>query len=58
MACLSDLEAGNGLYHDIRTSHAAMAKAHFWFEIGIYTALLGQVLLSANFIILGAMRGE
>ncbi|KAI7301212.1 hypothetical protein KC315_g16772, partial [Hortaea werneckii] len=31
---------------------------HLWFEIGIYTSLLGQVLLSANFIILGAMRGD
>ncbi|KAK3674084.1 hypothetical protein LTR78_005931 [Recurvomyces mirabilis] len=58
IACLEDLEEGNGLYHDIRTSHAAMQRWHFWFEVGIYTALLGQILLSAQFIILGAMRGD
>ncbi|KAK4555727.1 hypothetical protein LTR86_006947 [Recurvomyces mirabilis] len=58
IACLEDLEEGNGLYHDIRTSHVAMQKWHFWFEVGIYTSLLGQILLSAQFIILGAMRGD
>jgi len=58
IARLEDLEEGNGLYHDIRTSHVAMQKWHFWFEVGIYTALLGQILLSAQFIVLGAMRGE
>ncbi|KAI6839227.1 hypothetical protein KC340_g3020 [Hortaea werneckii] len=54
----SELEAGHGLYHDIRTSYENARRAHLWFEIGIYTSLLGQVLLSANFIILGAMRGD
>ncbi|KAI7237267.1 hypothetical protein KC330_g3246 [Hortaea werneckii] len=54
----AELEAGHGLYHDIRTSYENARRAHLWFEIGIYTSLLGQVLLSANFIILGAMRGD
>ncbi|KAI6818743.1 hypothetical protein KC332_g10235 [Hortaea werneckii] len=54
----AELEAGHGLYHDIRTSYENARRAHLWFEIGVYTSLLGQVLLSANFIILGAMRGD
>ena len=54
----SELEAGHGLYHDIRVSYEAAKRAHLWFEIGIYTSLLGQVLLSANFIIPRAMSGD
>ncbi|KAK5121277.1 hypothetical protein LTR85_005443 [Meristemomyces frigidus] len=54
----SELESATGLYHDIRVSYSTARGLHFWFEMGIYSALLLQVLLSANFIILGAMRGD
>lgn len=54
----SELESGAGLYHDIRVAYNTARGLHFWFEMGVYTALLLQVLLSANFIILGAMHGE
>lgn len=53
-----DLEAASGLYHNIRHSYMAASSRHYWFEIFVYSALLAQVLLSANFIILGAVRGE
>lgn len=53
-----DLEAGAGLYHDIRRNQVMMRACHFWLEVMIYTALLLQVVLSAMFIVLGAMRGE
>ncbi|TKA33342.1 hypothetical protein B0A50_00895 [Salinomyces thailandicus] len=54
----AEIEAGHGLYHDIRVSYESARRAHLWFEIGVYTALLTQVLLSANFIIIGAMQGD
>ncbi|KAK3642643.1 hypothetical protein LTR56_010691 [Elasticomyces elasticus] len=58
IACLADLEEGGGLYHDIRTNHEHMHRVFLYFECCIYTALLGQILLSANFIVVGAMHGE
>ncbi|KAK4951011.1 hypothetical protein LTR10_011004 [Elasticomyces elasticus] len=58
IACLADLEEGGGLYHDIRTNHEHMHRVFFYFECCIYAALLGQILLSANFIVVGAMHGE
>ncbi|TKA80693.1 hypothetical protein B0A55_03689 [Friedmanniomyces simplex] len=58
VACLAELEEGNGLYHDVRTNHEHMQRVFCYFELGTYTALLGQILLSANFVILGAMRGD
>ncbi|KAK1049062.1 hypothetical protein LTR12_008085 [Friedmanniomyces endolithicus] len=58
VSCLAELEEGNGLYHDIRTNHEHMHRAFYYFELGAYTALLGQILLSANFVVLGAMRGD
>ncbi|KAK5678718.1 hypothetical protein LTS10_009162 [Elasticomyces elasticus] len=58
IACLADLEEGGGLYHDIRTNHEHMHRTFFYFECCVYAALLGQILLSANFIVVGAMHGE
>ncbi|KAK0249752.1 hypothetical protein LTR91_003173 [Friedmanniomyces endolithicus] len=58
VSCLAQLEEGSGLYHDIRTNHEYMHRAFYYFELGAYTALLGQILLSANFVVLGAMRGD
>ncbi|KAK6392743.1 hypothetical protein LTR65_003516 [Meristemomyces frigidus] len=54
----SELESATGLYHDIRLSYDTAQRLYFWFEMGVYAALLLQVLLSATFIILGAMRGD
>jgi len=53
-----DLEAASGLYHTIRHNYMAASSRHYWFEFFVYSAFLAQVLLSANFIILGAVRGE
>ncbi|KAK3109532.1 hypothetical protein LTR53_017128, partial [Teratosphaeriaceae sp. CCFEE 6253] len=52
VASLADLEEGSsGLYHDLRTSHARLHRAFLYLELGVYAALLGQILLSANFVI-------